>query len=88
MPELARSRALAAPKGECIRIYQAKHEHLSYNYLQNLLPIYQLLYIVMATCDCGSIFCHCYDISSLYFVVVMTFMCIMVVIVVLALLNF
>ena len=25
-------------------------------------------------CDCGSKFCRCYDVSDLYFVVVMTFM--------------
>ena len=32
-------------------------------------------YIVMGTyCDCGSKFCRCYDVSDLYFVVVMTFM--------------
>ena len=35
-----------------------------------------------------AIFCHCYDISSLYFVVVMTFMHLIVVIMVLVLSNF
>ena len=56
---------------------------------QNLLPVYQLLYIVTNShFDCESIFCHCYDVWSLCFVTVMTFMRIMVVIVVLALLNF
>ena len=41
---------------------------------QNLL-LEKLLYIVMGTrCDCGSIFYRCYDISGLYFVVVMMFM--------------
>ena len=50
---------------------------------QNLLLPDQLLYIVKGIrCDCGSMFCRCYDVSSLYCVVVMTFMHLMAVIVV------
>ena len=72
-----------------VRIYQAKHECLCYMYVicytsNTLLLVYQLLYIVTGIrCDCGPIFYHCYDISSLYFIIAMTFMRIMVVIVVL-----
>ena len=49
---------------------------LHFRHSKNLPKTHQLFYIVTATpCDCGSIFCHCYDVSGLYFVVVMTFMC-------------
>ena len=57
--------------------------------IQRLLLVFQILYIVTGTrCDCKPIFCHCYDIWSLYFVIAMMFMRIMVVIVVLVLLHF
>ena len=75
------------PKGECVYIRQS-HESLCYNYVRNMLHflalticpkltagISQLLNIVIGTrCDCGSIFCHCYDVLGLYFVVPITFM--------------
>ena len=42
---------------------------------QNLLLVSQLLHIVTGThCDCGPIFCYCYDVLSLYFVTIMMFM--------------
>ena len=83
-------------EGECTYIRKSTSACVITNMLhflalkstQNSLLVYQLLYIVMGTCcDCGSIFCHCYDVSSLYFVI-MTFIRIMVVIVVLVLLNY
>ena len=78
------------PEGEFVYTYQAKHKclcnMLHFLTLQNLPKTYQCylsFFIVMGTrCDCVSIVCHCYDVLSYHFIVMM-FMRIMVVIVVL-----
>ena len=81
----------AANEDKCAYISQSMSACVITNMLHfrhsKNLPITYFKYIVIGTrCDCGSMFCCCYDVSSLYFV--MTFMYIMVVLVVLVLLNF